>query len=190
MESRFERFRPQLDAEAWRESADPLEGGGVLLDLGAHLVDQAIVLFGPPLALHAEIDARRPDARVDDDVFLALEHRGGVRSHLWMSAVAPLPGRRFRVSGLRNGFACKGVDPQEAQLREGMRPGDPGFGEAAPGRLRDEPVALERGRYADFYAGVRNWASGDAAAPVDPADAVRVLELLEDARRQATEDAR
>ena len=82
---------------AWRESADAAEGGGLLLDLGAHLVDQALTLFGVPRRVYAEIDARRPGAQVDDDVFVALEHAGGVRSHLWMSAVAPLGGRSLRV---------------------------------------------------------------------------------------------
>ena len=67
-------------------AADADEGGGLLLDLGAHLVDQALTLFGPPRRVYAEIDARRAGAAVDDDVFVALEHDGGVRSHLWMSA--------------------------------------------------------------------------------------------------------
>jgi predicted dehydrogenase len=165
-ESRFER---------WRET--PEEGGGLLLDLGPHLVDQAIVLFGPPVSVHAEIGARRPGAVVDDDDFLALRHAGGEISHLWMSMLAPNPGPRFRVSSLRGGFVSEGLDPQEAQLKEGRRPGDPGFGEA-PG--------LDPGHYVDFYAGVRDWARGEAPPPVDPADAVRVLEVLEAARRLAS----
>jgi predicted dehydrogenase len=173
MESRFERFRPEVAAGAWRESGDPADGGGQLLDLGTHLVDQAIVLFGPPVNVYGEVVKRRPGAVVDDDVFLALEHAGGEHSHLWMSAVAPLPGPRFRVSGLKSGFLSEGLDPQEEQLRDGLRPGDAGFGEA-PG--------LDPGRYADFYAAVHDWARGDAPPPVDPADAVRVLEVLEAAR--------
>jgi predicted dehydrogenase len=175
LESRFERWRPKVNADAWRETAE--EGGGLLLDLGTHLVDQAIVLFGPPVSVHAEIAARRPGALVEDDVFLALEHAGGEVSHLWMSMVAPNPGPRFRVSGLAGGFVSEGLDPQEAQLKAGLRPGDPGFGEA-PG--------LDPGRYVDFYAGVRDWARGEGPRPVDPADAVRVLEILEAARRSCS----
>jgi predicted dehydrogenase len=171
-ESRFERFRPEV-ADTWREHAGPAEGGGLLLDLGSHLVDQAVHLFGPPVSVYAEIDTRRPAAQVEDDVFVALEHAGGERSHLWMSAIAPLHGPRFRVSGLEAGFACDGLDPQEEQLREGVRPGDPGWGESE---------GLERGRYEDFYAGVRAWVENGAPPPVDPADAVRVLEVLEWAR--------
>jgi predicted dehydrogenase len=175
-ESRFERFRPEVSDSAWREQPDAAEGGGQLLDLGPHLVDQAVQLFGPPVSVYAEVETRRPGAQVDDDVFIALEHAGGEHSHLWMSVTAPLHGPRFRVSGLAAGFASDGLDPQEAQLRSGMRPGDPGWGEAD---------GLDRGRYEDFYAGVRDWLRGDAGPPVDPADAVAVMEILEQARESA-----
>jgi predicted dehydrogenase len=178
MESRFERYRPEIAAGAWRELGDPAVGGGLLLDLGSHLVDQALVLFGPARAVYAELHRRRPGAQVEDDVFVALEHDGEVRSHLWMSATAPLFGPRFRVSGLRGGFAADGLDPQEAQLRDGMRPGDPGFGEA-PG--------MEPGRYVEFYERVRDWARGAAPPPVDPFESLAGLEVLEAARRSATD---
>ena len=186
-ESRFERFRPEIK-QGWREEAGAATGGGTLLDLGPHLVDQAIHLFGPPVSVYGEVRTRRPGAQVDDDVFIALQHAGGEISHLWASAIAPLHGPRFRVSGLDAGFACDGLDPQEAQLRDGMRPSDPGFGDGAAGWLtRDDPrpmeIRLEQGQYVRFYEGVRNWLRGDAPPPVDPADGVRVLEVLEQARR-------
>jgi scyllo-inositol 2-dehydrogenase (NADP+) len=117
---------------------------------------------------------------VDDDAFIALAHAGGEISHLWMSAIAPLHGPRFRVSGMESGFACDGLDPQEPQLRDGMRPGDPGFGEVE---------GLERGNYATFYEGVRDWIAAGAPPPVDPWDAVRVLEVLETARAQRRQPA-
>ena len=88
-ESRIDRWRPELTG-AWRERAD--EAGGLLLDLGTHLVDQALHLFGPAQLRHAEVDALRAGAEVEDDVFLALEHASGERSHLWMSLVAAQPG--------------------------------------------------------------------------------------------------
>jgi scyllo-inositol 2-dehydrogenase (NADP+) len=188
-ESRFERFRPEVQGEAWREAADAAEGGGLLLDLGAHLVDQARELFGPPLRLYAELEVRRPGAQVEDDVFIALEHAGGERSHLWMSAVAPLYGPRFRLSGTRAGFAVDGLDPQEPQLAGGLRPGDESYGVGAPGALvhaggRTE-VALERGAYETFYAAVVAWLRDGAPPPVDPRDSVAVLHLLDAARRSA-----
>ena len=99
------------------------------------------------------------------------------------------PGRACALSGLAAGFACDGLDPQEEQLGAGIGPGDPGYGVGPPGRLGDEPLALERGRYEDFYAGVRDWALGAAPPPVDPADSVRVLEILEAARRSAEQRA-
>src|SRR5215216_3206667 len=85
-ESRFERWRPQVRPDAWRENTAPAEGGGVLHDLGTHLIDQALALFGPVSRVYGEVDIRR-GGPADDDVFLALEHAAGVRSHLWASAV-------------------------------------------------------------------------------------------------------
>jgi predicted dehydrogenase len=184
-ESRFERFRPEVDASRWRERADPSEGGGLVLDLGTHLVDQAVQLFGRPDAVYAEVRRRRPGAAVDDDAFIALEHAGGVRAHLWMSMLAPCPGPRLRVNGLAAGFVSEGVDPQEEQLAAGLRPRDPEFGLAPPGLLGDRPVELERGRWIAFYEGVRDWVRGEAPPPVDPADAVLVLEVLEAAVRSS-----
>jgi predicted dehydrogenase len=174
-ESRFERFRPDV-GDGWRELGDAAEGGGLLLDLGAHLVDQARVLFGHPRSVYAELDRRRPGAQVEDDVFVALRHDGGVVSHLWMSAVAPLHGPRFRVSGLERGFASDGLDPQEDQLASGLRPGDAGYGESGD---------LLRGSYERFYEGVRDWLRGDAPAPVDPRDSLACMRVLEAARRSS-----
>ena len=187
-ESRFERFRPDV-GEGWRELPAQADGGGLLLDLGAHLVDQARELFGHPLRVYAEIDARRPGAEVEDDVFLALEHPDGVRSHLWMSAVAPLHGPRLRVSGTRAGFASDGLDPQEPQLEQGMRPGDEGYGVSGPGRLVDaggtRELPLERGAYERFYEAVVSWLRDGAPAPVDPRDSLACLRVLDAARESA-----
>src|SRR5215203_2110123 len=128
-ESRIDRWRPQLTG-AWREQA--AEAGGLLLDLGTHLVDQALQLFGPAELVHAEIDTRRRGAEVEDDVFLALEHGSGERSHLWMSLVAAQPGLRFRLLGDRAAYVKHGEDPQETALRAGRTPGDSGWGEEPP----------------------------------------------------------
>lgn len=185
-ESRFERFRPEVSGDAWRENASAEVGGGLLLDLGPHLVDQARELFGPPVRVYAEMNRRRPGAKVDDDTFVALEHPGGERSHLWMSAVAPLQGPRFAVNGTRAGFSTTGLDPQEPQLAEGMRPGDEGYGVGKDGLLTDgENVTLERGAYERFYEAVPAWLRGEGPAPVDPRDSVAVLRILDAARTSA-----
>jgi predicted dehydrogenase len=187
-ESRFERFRPVVREAAWRERPD--EGGGLLLDLGSHLVDQALVLFGPVLRVYAEVDRRRPGARVDDDVFVALQHAGGVRSHLWMSALAPLGGRSLRVSGTHAGIETPGPDPQEEQLAAGLRPGDADWGEGEPARVVDRAgeerrMTLQPGAYERFYAAVRDALRGERAMPVDPRESVAVLEVIDAARRSA-----
>lgn len=188
-ESRYERFRPQVDPEAWRELPAPDEGGGLLLDLGAHLVDQALDLFGFPLRVYAEIDTRRAGAAVDDDVFVALEHRGGVRSQLWMSAIAPVGGRSLRVSGTSAGIETPGLDPQEDQLAAGLRPGDANWGEGEPARFADEAgegwIPTEPGAYERFYAGVRDALREGKPLPVDPRDSVAGLRVIEAARRSA-----
>jgi predicted dehydrogenase len=184
-ESRFERFRPEIK-QGWRELGDPAEGGGQLLDLGSHLVDQARCLFGHPRRVYAEVERRRPRVQVDDDVFIALEHTGHVRSHLWMGSVAPLHGPRLGVSGLRGGFEVDGLDPQEPQLAGGVGPADDRYGvREVPGRLvlpsnGGRPVPIERGAYQEFYEAI---ARGET--PVDPHDSVAVLRVLEAARRSA-----
>jgi predicted dehydrogenase len=193
LESHFARWRPSLKP-GWRELADPEEGGGVLVDLGAHLVDQALELLGPARSVYAEVDVRRAGAQVDDDAFVALEHEGGARSHLWMSQVHADESPRLRVLGARGAYVKSGLDPQEAQLRAGMLPRDADYGEEpqelwgtfVEGDTR-RPVPTVRGAYPAFYEGVAHAVLGEKPAPVDPWDAVRALEILDAARRSAAE---
>ena len=193
-ESRFERWRPEVAATAWRERADPEEGGGLLLDLGTHLVDQALVLFGPPTSVYAEVNRRRPAALVDDDVFLALTHAGGETTHLWASAVVARPGPRFRVLGSRAGYVVFGMDVQEAALMAGQSPRTEGWGEAPPGRWGTvgadddaQPVPTEAGNYLRFYQGVVASLTDGVPPPVPPADAMVGLEVLDAARNSAAQ---
>jgi predicted dehydrogenase len=188
-ESRFEKWRP-VPKPGWRQQAAPEEAGGLLFDLGAHLIDQALVLFGPVETVYAELDARR--GAVDDDVFVALTHTSGVRSHLWMSAVAADLGPRMRVLGSRAAYTKYDLDVQEDRLREGATPDEPGFGdepEAQWGYVRRgdeaESVITEPGDYLAFYAGVRDALRAGTPPPVDPSDAVRGLDLIEAARRSS-----
>jgi predicted dehydrogenase len=192
VESRFERWRPEPRA-GWRERGAPEEGGGLLYDLGSHLVDQALVLSGPVTHVYCEQDRRRAGVEVDDDTFVALTHASGARSHLWMSAVAAQPGPRFRVLGTRAAYVKHGLDPQEAELRAGGTRADrDGWGaepEAAWGTLGAgdavRPVATEAGAYPRFYAGVERALRTGGPSPVDPADAVATLAVLDAARRSA-----
>lgn len=204
-ESRFERWRPQLKG-GWRESGDPAEVGGLLYDLGSHLVDQALTLFGPVTSVYAEVDVRRPGARTDDDTFVALTHTSGVRSHLWMSAIAAQLGPRFRVLGSRAGYVKYGLDPQETALREGLRPGTGGgtdsgtlWGaepEAAWGRLGAGespltggglPVPTLPGDYPAYYRAIATALREGTTPPVTAAEAAAALRVLEAARTSAAE---
>jgi predicted dehydrogenase len=195
-ESRFERWRPEPNPGAWRETRTPEEGGGVLLDLGSHLVDEVLTLLGPATHVYAEVDARRGGA-ADDDTFLALRHESGAYSHLRASAVTAAPGPRLRVLGTAGAFVVDEVDGQEDALRDGLRPrGDEPWGVEPParwGRLvrgeDTEPVRSEPGAWPEFYAAVERWLRDGGAPPVDPSDAVRVLEVVEAARRSAAERA-
>lgn len=196
-ESRFERWRPQPKG-GWRESGDPQEIGGLLYDLGSHVVDQALVLFGPAAQVYAESDVRRPGAAADDDTFLAITHTGGVRSHLYVSATTAQLGPRFRVLGSTAGYVKYGLDPQEAALREGTRPsaGVP-WGvedEALWGRLGSgespltgggTPVRTLPGDYPAYYAAVADALRGKGENPVTALQAAAALDVLEAARRSA-----
>ncbi|MFF9405844.1 Gfo/Idh/MocA family oxidoreductase [Streptomyces anandii] len=200
-ESRFERWRPQLKG-GWRESGDPVEIGGLLYDLGSHVVDQALVLFGPVTRVYAESVVRRAGAETDDDTFIALTHANGVRSHLYVSATAAQLGPRFRVLGSRAGYVKYGLDPQEADLRDGRRPGRPGPGgwgaeeESLWGRLGagespltggGRPVPTLPGDYPAYYAAVAAALREGAPNPVTAGEAAAALDVLEAARRSARE---
>jgi predicted dehydrogenase len=194
-ESRFERWRPKPKG-GWRESGDPAEIGGLLYDLGSHVVDQALVLFGPAAQVYAETDIRREGAETDDDTFVAITHTSGVRSHLYVSATTAQLGPRFRVLGSRAGYVKYGLDPQEAALREGKRPGR-GWGEEdeslwgrvgsgespVTGGGRVEPTLP--GDYPAYYAAVAGALLDGGPNPVSAREAADALDVLEAARRSA-----
>ena len=192
-ESRYERWRPQRSPEAWRERSDPEDAGGLLADLGSHLIDQAVLLLGPPVSVYAELARRRPGAAVDDDVFVALEHRSGARSHLWSSSVAARPGPRFRVLGSDAAYTVWGMDPQEQALLQGLRPGAADWGASPPERAGAigagdvvTPVPTEPGNYGRFYELVVPWLRSGGPPPVDPEDALMTLEVIDRARGAST----
>src|SRR4051794_16142232 len=190
-ESRFDRWRPEPKAGAWRERSGAEEGGGVLLDLGPHLVDPARGPPGPAETVYAEIAARRDGVEADDDVFLALRHAGGAVSHLWAGLLAGDEGRRIRAAGARGVWVHEGSDPQEAALRAGTRPGEPWWGEADGGAIvSGEERRAIRGAPGDYGAFYRAFAAAvrdGAPVPVPLEDAVRVMEVLDAARASAAQ---
>ncbi len=186
--SRIDRFRPVKSS--WH-GATAAQGGGVLLDLGPHLVDQALYLFGPVVAVHAELQTIRPGAGAEDEVELHLIHAGGVHSTLAAGLASAAPGPRFQVNGDRAGYAVDGFDIQEEQLKAGQTPAslgaDWGFEpESAWGRLYTgdghRPVPSERGRWDTFYPAVADAVAGRGDPPVAARDAVATARVLDAAR--------
>ena len=198
-ESRFERYRATPRPNVWREFAAPEEAGGLLYDLGSHLIDQALVLFGMPTRVYAEVERRRPGAQVDDDTFVALYFPNGVHAHLWMSAVTRIPGPRMRISGLRGTYEKWGLDPQEDALRSGLRPGNSGWGQEPRerwGQLStdvggihiDGTVDMLPGAYERYYELLRDALITGSPPPVNPADALSTLRVIEAALQSAQEN--
>ncbi|SEJ56715.1 Predicted dehydrogenase [Arthrobacter sp. yr096] len=192
----MERWAPEI-AKAWKAGATAEEGGGVLFDLGTHVLDLALRFFGPATVTYAEIQARRPQESADDDVFLALRHESGVVSHVTINLNSHLHGPRFRVLGTAGGFVKFGTDPQEPYVLGGGLPTDAEYGvEPAENHGTLElngqrtTVPTERGAYPEFYRLLAEKVDdgGTASAlplPVDPADSVAVLKLIEQARALA-----
>jgi predicted dehydrogenase len=186
-ESRFERFTPDPGPGA--------SGGGTLLDFGAHLVDQALVLLGPVATVYAEWRIR--ESGLDDDVFVALTHVSGATSHLYGSWSEGAPGDRFRVTGTTGSYVVGGpMDGQEAALIAGQTPATLGAGWGAEpaerwGRVQrgdeSETVPTLPGAWSTFYPAFARAVRGEGALPVDPWDAVASLTVLDAARRSATE---
>jgi predicted dehydrogenase len=192
-ESRYERWRPTPKAR-WTVEGAGDRGEGLLLDLMVHLVDQALLLFGPARDVYAECDRRHPLVHVIDDVFIALTHANGVCSHLFTSATVGLGGPRLNVLGSAGAFVKYGMDPQEDALLAGATPGGAGWGreaEASWGRLGAGDairiVESEPGDYPRFYAGVVRALSHGAPPPVTAAEAVAMMDVIEAARRSARE---
>ena len=184
-ESRFERFRPQ--------SGPAAAGGGTLLDFGSHLADQALVLAGPVTGVYAEMRYQADPPGLDDDVFVALTHESGVRSHLWGSYRQGAPGPRFRAAGTTGAYVIQDVDGQEAALRSGASPASTSQWGAEPperwGHLHrgdtQEPVPSQPGAWNRFYPAFAAAVRGTQPVPVDPRDAVATAAVLDAARASA-----
>lgn len=184
-DSRIEVHRPG--------KRDKATSGGMLRDLGSHLVDQALQLFGPVEAVYAEVGFRPGNTELDDSFFLALQHRTGVRSHLRGDCLQSIPGPRLRLSGEHASYQVDVIDGQEPALRAGERPANNDrwgvqdhrkWGWLVRGEER-ELVPSERGRYDLFYAGLAQALAGEAPMPVTVEDALACLDVLDAARRSA-----
>lgn len=186
LESRIERFRPQV-RDRWREQQGA--GGGVLWDLGPHLIDQALLLMGTPDTVYASLAMQREGALAEDWAHLVLGF-GLRRAVLQIGMLAAGGGTRFLAHGARGSLVKAKADPQEAQLLAGLRPGDAGWGvdddplQVMDGSL-DRTVAAPRGDQSQYYAAVRDALLGYGSNPVPPAQAIAVMAVLEAAFRSA-----
>jgi scyllo-inositol 2-dehydrogenase (NADP+) len=192
-ESRFERLRATAKP-GWTQAGAAERCEGIVYDIGSHLIDQALHLFGPVNEVYAELARRHPDVVVEDEAFLSLAHASGTRSHLYMSAAAAQPGARFSVWGSRAAYVKHGLDGQEMALRAGEIPtGDEWGAESrehwgtvgAGPEIHREPT--DHGAYPAFYAGVERAIRGQAPPPVRVSDAAAYLEVIAAAHRSARE---
>lgn len=211
-ESHFDRFRPARRPGAWREQSGP--GAGVLFDLGPHLIDQVLVLFGTPDAIGADVRLER-DGAVADDAFDITLYYPGLRACLRATMLASRPGPHFVVHGTRGSYIKFGLDPQEDALKRGERPahgsresnnwgrepdeawGTVTIGAAGSSNERGIPaqaseerrVPTEPGDYRGYYENVRDAILGKSALAVTPTAALRVMRVIELAR-QSSRDRR
>ncbi len=193
--ARWDRFRPEVVGK-WREP--PVSAGGMLYDLGSHLIDQALFLFGRPDWLQADIFTQRRDGTIDD-TFDILMGKGRLRIALAASYLASPGDWRYVIHGLQGSFFKAGIDPQEDQSRAGMKPQDVGFGTEADslaGTLvsgatgQSQLIPSMTGRWLTFYELLRKSIEDDVAPPVTADDAHAILEIIEAAHRSSAEGRR
>lgn len=193
-ESRFDRFRPAV-RDRWRERPEP--GSGTLYDLGSHLIDQALHLFGRPRTVTADVGAQRAGALATDYFHLVLGY-GRLRALLHGGSLVAEPPLRFAVHGDRGSFLKQGLDPQEEALKAGARPGAPGWGEEPEERhgtlttVEGERASRARvptlpGSYPAFYEAMARAVREGAPPPVPAAEGRAVLEVIEAATRSSEE---
>ena len=189
LESRIERFRPEVRTR-WREAALP--GSGLWFDLGPHLLDQALCLFGLPERLQAQLVRQRPGALTDDWFQVQLDY--GTRQvtlRAGMLAAGGVP--RFLAQGTAGSWIKQGADRQEDALKAGVRPGSPDWGQDPdPGWLIDasgrrQALPPPAGDHRRYYLALVEALDGRAANPVSPAQACALMALLEAAQRSSAE---
>lgn len=187
-ETNYDRFRPELKRGAWRERAAP--GSGILFDLGPHLIDHALILFGVPQAVTADVRRERDTALVDDAFDVMLHYPGGLRAVLRSTMLAAAQRPRFVLQGTRGSFIKQTFDPQEANLRRGYIPEDAPWGDEPPENwgvltMAENDTVVRRsvpsdpGDYRDYYANVRDAILGRGTLAVSPESALNVMRVLE-----------
>lgn len=189
-ESHYDRFRPAV-TDRWKDKRD----GGVWADLGPHLIDQAVQLFGTPVGVYADLQAQRQGATAIDYAHVLLRY-DRLRVILNMGHLAAESGLRYVVHGTGGSFVKHGLDAQEGQSKAGLRPGDADWGlDPSPGVLtrivdgqsdRTTP-SPERGDYPAFYAAMRDAIRGDGPPPVPADQALTTMRIIDAGLKSSTE---
>jgi scyllo-inositol 2-dehydrogenase (NADP+) len=186
---RFDRYRYFIGPKAFKET--PVAGSGILFDLGSHLIDQAVSLYGSPISSHKTIGKYRPASQVDDYASLHLQYPGPLNIFITVSMLVADPQPGIVIHGTKGSFIKSFCDSQEEQLQDGHMPNDPDFGKEPPnmeGKLTlvnessektVEIIASERGKYMDLFEAVYQNIRNDIPFPVKEAEILIQLELLE-----------
>jgi len=186
-ESTFDRWRPGASSRPWKEESDQ---GGLLADIGTHLTDQALELFGLPVSLSADVRRERDGEGANDSFTIRLHYFDGRTVTLSANLLATLPRPRFFLRGAHGNYRKWGLDPQEAALNQIARITDPHWGEEPPagwgtlcvdvdGGIVTRPVPPVPGDYRLFYTGVRDALLNNTPAPVPVVAAWRTARILE-----------
>lgn len=192
IESRFDRFRPQI-RQRWRESALP--GSGLLYDLGPHLIDQALMLAGPPQAVFAELAMQRDQAQSSDFFQLVLYYEK-LRIQLSAGCLVKTPTPRFVIHGTQGSYIKYGLDGQEDMLKEGNTPLSPGWGMDINagflntdynGETQQREIENQPGCYEAYYHGMAQAIRENMPPPVLAAAGLATIELIEAATQSAQE---
>jgi scyllo-inositol 2-dehydrogenase (NADP+) len=193
-EAHYDRYRPEI-TDRWREKEGP--GSGMLYDLGSHLIDQALYLFGKPTSVYADVFPQRTDSKVDDYFHIVLTY-GKMRAILHSGSLVSKHGPRFQVHGSQGSFIKFGLDSQEDMLRQGGVPGDTGWGKdreewygeltlTINGRTVTEKIETLPGCYECFYQGMYHAIADNAPVPVRAEEAMNTIKVIELAIRSSAE---
>lgn len=194
-EAHFDRFRQEVKEDAWKESGEP--GAGILYDLGPHLIDQALFLFGPPQGVTAAIRKQRQDSKSDDYFKIEMDYPK-LKVTLSAGMLVREPGPHFILHGMNGSFVKYGMDPQEAALKQGCPPGGENWGKENPdkfGTLNTEMNGLAvrgkvetiAGSYMNYYDDICHAIMNRRMPAVTAADGIMVMEIIENALKSNQE---
>lgn len=186
-EAHYDRFRNYVEANTWKEETGP--GSGILYNLGSHMIDQALVLFGMPQAITADIRRQRPQGKIDDSYDIRMDYPD-LRVILKSSYLVREPGPRYTLLGTDGTFLKYGIDPQEEALKAGKRPVEKDWGIEAKefwGKINTQlgnvhiigHIETKAGAYSLFYDNIYEAITQGKPLTVQPGQALQVIRIIE-----------